>query len=203
MGSKIKILLQLLLVLILLSSCVIEINENGYSSLTDASKKHIRPFSMELLNHTQSYKDSIFIYEISSRDIKQIIKRNKYTWIHFWAPYCSAKSCINVTSIMDEVKEKEKDKGFIDLLVATSFDLEAIQSRLKTSNFTQPVFILSDSLYGHKQGKAMRVFATEIDNNSLLKKNQRFGDYLFCDTLLKIASWNLTPQQIDSVINYR
>ena len=202
MGTNLKIVLKVL-VLTLLTSCVIAINENNYRLLTDESKKHIRPFTMDLLNQNQNYKDSIFIYEISSRDIKQIIKEHKYTWIHFWAPWCSNKSCINVVGIMDEIKEMEKGKDFVELLVAREYDLDGIKSRLKNSDFTQPVFILSDSIYGHKQVKGMRLFASEIDNNSLLKKKDFFSEYLFCDTLLKVAAWNLTPQQIDSVVNYK
>ncbi len=201
MGTNLKIILTVL-VLTPLTSCVIEINENGYRSLTDESKKHIRPFTMDLLNRNQNYKDSIFIYEISSRDIRQIIKQNKYTWIHFWAPYCSAKSCINVAGIMEEVREMEKGKDFVELLISTVYDLDAIKSRLKNSNFKQPVFILRDSIYGHNQVRGKRLFACEIDNNSLLKKNEYFSEYLFCDTLLQVASWNLTPKQIDSVVNY-
>ena len=202
MGTNLKIILTVL-VLTPLTSCVIEINENNYRSLTDESKKHIRPFTMDLLNRNQNYKDSIFIYEISSRDIRQIIKQNKYTWIHFWAPYCSDKSCINVAGIMEEVREMEKGKDFVELLVSTVYDLDGIKSRLKNSDFKQPVFILSDSIYGHKQVRGMRLFASEIDNNSLLKKKEYFSEYLFCDTLLKVAAWNLTPKQIDSVVNYK
>ncbi|MDD4604328.1 MAG: hypothetical protein PHF97_11055 [Bacteroidales bacterium] len=102
---------------------------------------------------------------------------------------------------MNEVKEQQKEKDFLELLIATSFDFNAIKERLKNSSYTQPVFILSDSIYGHKQGKAMKLFASKIDNNSVLKKNEYFSEYLFCDTLLTVAAWNLTPQQIDSVLN--
>lgn len=200
MYKKVNFVFVLSLV-ILLTSCVIEINENGYRSLPTASKKYIRPFSMDLLKQTHSYKDTIFIYEISSSDIKQITKSNKFTWIHFWAPYCSSKSCVNIAGLMNEVKEQQKEKDFLELLIATSFDFNAIKERLKNSSYTQPVFILSDSIYGHKQGKAMKLFASKIDNNSVLKKNEYFSEYLFCDTLLTVAAWNLTPQQIDSVLN--
>jgi|GEM_PF-851667 hypothetical protein len=202
MSTNLKIVLKVLF-LTLLTSCVIAINENNYRLLTAESKKHIRPFTMDLLNRNQNYKDSIFIYEISSHDIKQIIKKHKYTWIHFWAPSCPNKSCINVVGIMDEAREKEKGVDFVELLVAREYDLDGIKSRLKNSDFTQPVFILCDSIYGHKQVKGMRLFASEIDNNSLLKKKDFFSEYLFCDTLLKVAAWNLTSQQIDSVVNYK
>jgi hypothetical protein len=202
MSTKLNVVLKAL-ALTLLSSCVIAINENNYRLLTPESKKHIRPFTMDLLNRNQNYKDSIFIYEISSRDIRQIIKKHKYTWIHFWAPWCSNKSCINVVGIMDEVKEMQKGKDFVELLVAREYDLDDIRSRLKNTDFTQPVLILSDSIYGHKQARGIRLFASEIDNNSLLKKNGFFSEYLFCDTILKVAAMNLTPQQIDRVVNYK
>ena len=188
------------LILLLLSSCVIEINENGYRSLTDEAKRHVRPFTIDLLNQKHNYRDSIILYEISSRDLKQIIKKNKYTWVHFWAPHCSSKSCINVTNLMNEVEEKEKQYDFAELLISTEYDFENLKQRLNNSKFTQPVFILTDSIYGHKNGKALRLFASEIDNNNLINKNKYFGEYFFCDTLLTVATWNLTPQQIDSIV---
>jgi hypothetical protein len=97
----------------------------------------------------------------------------------------------------------QKGKDFVELLVAREYDLDDIRSRLKNTDFTQPVLILSDSIYGHKQARGIRLFASEIDNNSLLKKNGFFSEYLFCDTILKVAAMNLTPQQIDSVVNYK
>jgi hypothetical protein len=201
-GTNLKIVLKVV-GLTLLTSCVIAINENNYRLLTAESKKHIRPFTMDLLNRKQNYKDSIFIYEISSRDIKQITQKHKYTWIHFWAPWCPNKSCINVAGIMDEVREMEKGKDFVELLVAREYDFDGIKSRLENSDFTQPVLILSDSIYGHKQVRGIRLFASEVDNNSLIKNKDFITEYLFCDTLLAVAALNLSPKQIDSVVNYK
>jgi len=195
-----SILFNKIFPLIILTSCTIAINENGHRFLTDQEKQFFRPFSMDAFKNPHSYKNSMVIYEISSRDIKQITRKYRFTWVHIWAPYCRGKNCNNVINLISEVFGREKSNDMMVLLVSNSYDLRDIKLSLKNADYTLPVFVISNSAYGYGQSKGQKQMALEMDNNTLLRHNEYFSDYFFRDTLLIKASWNVTLSQIDSLM---
>lgn len=184
----------------MLQSCVISINESGYRFLTEKDKLNFKPFSMEVLEKTYNYKDSITIFEINSGDIKEIAKHHKFTWVVLWAPYCSSKDCKIMPDLMCNRFVKYRSKDVQTILISNSYNIKELQSVLAHSNSYCPIFVLQNSIYGEKQGRAFKKFAMELDNNSIFKDKKSADNFIFKDTLLIESVWDINAAKIDSII---
>ena len=78
-----------------------------------------------------------------------------------------------------------------------------MQKALAHSDSDCPIFVLENSTYGEKQGRAFKKFAMELDNNSILKKNEYADNYIFKDALLIEAAWNYNESKIDSIVQMK
>lgn len=190
----------LLVFLCFISSCVLKINTNEYSGLDAGEKAVFRPFSMEIMKKTREPGDSFRIYEITAQNIKSITRTYKYTWVHFWAPYCKSSYCSNTIGYMCNLKNNKNKDEIATVLISTIYDVKDIQEAFKNSALDCQVFVLSNSCYGEKQEKGMKKFASELDNNSLVRKNRYFSNYFFKDTMLINASWDMDGSKVDSFI---
>ncbi len=188
------------LLAIMLQSCVISINESGYRFLTEKDKLNFKPFSMEVLEKSYNHKDSIIVYEINSADIKEITNHHKFTWVVLWAPYCSLKDCKILPDLMCDKYIKYKSKDVQTILISNSYNIKEIRSVLSHSNSNCPIFVLQNSIYGEKQGRAFKKFAMELDNNSIFKDKKSADNFIFKDTLLIESVWDINAAKIDSII---
>ncbi len=136
----------IILILLIYACGIIRINENGYRDLTKSEKKLILPFNGkdEIDNN-----GSKFIYEINISDIKSILKKNKFTWIHLWRPYCSSDYCQNINYFSD-LEDKFINKDFHLLLISETYDISIIKDIVKKTRFIKPIYVLQDAYYGHK-----------------------------------------------------
>jgi hypothetical protein len=199
--SKLIRLLVLILVCYSLSSCEISINENEYRFLTKTEKSHFKPFANSIKFNTNQSSDSIFIYEITPNDVKEITQQHKFTFVHLWVPYCRGLACQNVLANLSAINNKVSQDDLSILLISNTYSYNDIKNALEKSKFALPIYVLSNSYLGEKTGKAKKIFAREIDNNKLVPKNKFFEDYFFKNTTLIKACWNLTAYQIDSIIS--
>jgi hypothetical protein len=155
---------------------------------------------MDVIDNPINYNDSLKFYEISAVDIKAITKQHKFTWVILWAPYCSSKESKNLPNFLYDIQKKYGQIGLQSVLISTTYNINELRKALSHSYSKCPVFVLKNSKYGTKQGKAFRQLANELDNNALISNKEYYGDYLFKDTLLINACWNLTESQIDSIL---
>lgn len=176
-------ILLILLTIIALDSCI-SVNTNGYERLSANDLKHFKPYASEIAGFTKNDPADPVIYEINSIDLKKELKKNKYTWIHLWRPYCTAEACENINYPMNTAAKN--NIGYY--LVATSYDLKAIKESIERTQYAKPVCILQNSYYkkaGSFNGKtkSLSQLSKEINNNP--KLNSKYIDeYFFKDTLL-------------------
>ncbi len=83
------------LVVFVLNACVIAIGENGYRFHTEESLKYFKPCINEQAFDYVNYEDSIFVYEVSSTEVKQIAKQTDLLWVHLCGPHCPGDRCHN------------------------------------------------------------------------------------------------------------
>ena len=191
----------LLVLIILFSGCgMIAINENDYRFLPQEYKHYIKPFRPELVTQKINYKkDSLFLYEINTPEIKKVLRQYKYVWLHLWRPYCEADYCQNI-SFFAQLAWRYQNKGLQLLFISEDYDPITIQKVLAHSIFDKPIFVLQDIWYGHKIKKNSRLLFNEINNNPAIHSKRGFDDYLFKDTLLVYAGNRMSERVLDSLL---
>lgn len=95
---------------------------------------------------------------------------------------------------------KYKSKDVQTILISNSYNIKDLQSVLSHSNSNCPIFVLQNSIYGEKQGRAFKKFAMELDNNSIFKDKKSADNFIFKDTLLIESVWDINAAKIDSII---
>ncbi len=177
---------------------VIQINENSYRTLSDSDKKFIRPFHTEIVS-TRVNSDSVFIYEINTNDIKALIHKQPYTWIHLWRPFCHADICQNVDYI-GNLADKYKSAGVEMLFISETYDIADIQHVIKNSHFNHPVFVLQSDYYGYKLRKNRIKLILKLKSELIDSKQIWFDDYFFKDSTVIYAGTLVNETTIDSLL---
>ncbi len=188
------------IILTLLTGCgMILINENEYRNLTDADSSVLRPFNLEIVSQYVDNSSNLVLYEINTNDFGKLLRKQKYTWIHLWRPFCPSEVCQNINYYLNAAnKLKHLDLEF--LLVSESYDIYSIKNCLRNSFYNRPIYVLQDSYYGHKIRPTRLKFYREIVARPPLKTRIGFEDYLFEDTTLIFAGNGLDTGGIDSLI---
>jgi len=194
-----KKIVRLSIILLLTSCGIIMINENDYRSLTDSNKNLIRPFDIELLSEKANNNEQLFLYEINTNDIKNCIRKQKYTWVHLWRPFCPTESCQNINYYLN-VENELKHYDFEFLLISETYDFNSIENAVKNSFYDKPIFVLQDLYYGHKIKPNRLKFYNEFKNEYSPKTRIGFDDYLFKDSVLIFVGDGLNEHRIDSLI---
>ena len=128
-----------------------------------------------------------------------MLKKNKFTWIHLWRPYCSSDYCQSINYFSD-LEDKFINKDFHLLLISETYDISIIKDIVKKTRFIKPIYVLQDAYYGHKIKKNRIKFVKEIDSNHLILPKSGFDNYVFKDTVLIFSSNEINTGIIDSLI---
>lgn len=189
-----------MLFLFLFSSCgVIIINENNYRSLKVSEKRNIKPYKDNILYSNLAIEQDNYIYEINTNDIKTYLKKQKYTWIHLWRPFCSTDYCQNI-NYFSVLEDKYKKKELRLLLISETYDINIINNIVKENKYNKQIYVLQDAYYGHKIMKTRKKFIKEINNNNLKMSKYGFDNYFFKDTILIYSGNIINKEIIDSLI---
>ncbi len=187
--------------LVLLNACgFIAINENDYRFLPTTYLKDIKPFKMDMVTQKVNNRDSLFLYEINTPNIKACVRHYKYVWLHLWRPYCEAEYCQNI-SYFAQLARRYQHMDFQLLLISESYDPPTIKKVLANSSFDKPVFVLQDAYYGHKIRKSYKLLFNEINNNPAIHSKKGFDEYLFKDGYLIFAGNKMTVNVLDSLVS--
>jgi hypothetical protein len=173
------------------TGCAISINTNHYASLSNEEKAYFKPYAK-----VGERPDTLVISEISGSQCKQLISENKYTLVHLWNPSCISNTYYSLKTYTD-IENAFENKGLKVILVAVSYDLSNIQKTVKMSEFHNPVYIISNSEYGPKLGKAIDAFSEEITG----KKIKRFSDLLFKGTNLHYTGFDINKEIINHTLS--
>tara|TARA_R110002050_G_scaffold299169_1_gene464042 strand:+ start:610 stop:1215 length:606 start_codon:yes stop_codon:yes gene_type:complete len=177
---KIPIILMLA---ILLKSCItIEIGESGYRSLTSYEKNYIKPFEDAGLINSNTTNDSLHIFEINSEDLKSIIKKQDYTWIHIWNPYCSDESCINI-EYFEKLENKYQHLGLNLVFISSTYDIQQITSTVKNSGFSKEVYVLESAYYGNKLKDMRKKLYFDLNPKANQDDNFLYDDFIFSNDM--------------------
>lgn len=184
--------------LLFLAACG-SIGENYFRLLNESQLKSIKPFDPAIISSTVNNSAQLYIYEINSENVREVISNNRYTWVHIWPPYCHADACENI-NYFQRVSDHLKDKGVEFLLVSNSYWFPDIKKKLANSEYNKPIFVLQDSYYGHKMDKARMQLYNEFRNSQTPEVKYGYTDFFFRDTTLIFGGTGLTREMVDSLI---
>ncbi|MBR9861795.1 hypothetical protein GYB22_13840 [bacterium] len=148
-----------LLSFLLFSSCVISLNETGYNYLKDDSLDRLRKYNPQEQGYNQLKLQGKIVYEITATDLQFDSRRNDYTLIHLWRPFCSNESC-QVISPYAEFSRTHRGLKFY--LISETYGIEDIDTIAINSKYNLPIFVLESAHYGIKLKKARNLFFTEL-----------------------------------------
>jgi len=192
---------KIIVIFLLLSGCIpIMINENNYRGLPKEAFKYIKSFTPELVNKEVNNTDSLFLYEINTKDIKLVTQKEKFTWIHLWRPFCHAEICQNV-DYFGNLAENYHYSGLKLLLISETYDFGDISNVIKNSRYNHPVFVLQDNFYGHKILRNRHRLMEELNPELLGTTKTGYDDYFFKDTILIKAGGEIDKSFLDSLMS--
>jgi hypothetical protein len=174
--------LVLLSIILLLQSCI-TINESGYRFLSIPEKEYIQPFEQADFQKKRDNSDCFKLFEINTENIKFIIAKQQYTWLHIWLPYCPNESCTNIAQY-EEFEKRHSASGLNLSFISSTYDIDDIIKYMKMSNFSKPIYVLQSSYYGVKNKKIRQKFHSEIDPNYKEEDHIFYSDYLFIEDSL-------------------
>jgi len=175
------------------------INENDYRGLKEEDKWFIKPFKLGIENQRVDFSDSLFLYELSTNNIKEVVKHHPLTWIHLWRPFCHAEQCQNI-DYYSSIEDRFIEQGLRVLVVSETYDYNDIRGVVNNSMWNKPIFVLQDSYFGHKIRKNRLKLTEEITADSVVKTKWGFDDYLFKGSKLLFAGNTLDKEKIDSLL---
>ncbi|MDY0342744.1 MAG: hypothetical protein RBR28_04170 [Lentimicrobium sp.] len=192
---KLKIGLALLCLLAMGQSCLI-INENEYRTLSPQHFDRIVLFDVSLMDRDWPPGEQLLI-EVDNNDIDLITQQSSFTWVRLWRPFCPSESCENL-ALYAAVAEKHPDLTF--MLISETYGLKDISEKFRQSNFKLPVYVLRDSVYGHKMTPARKKFTAETGRGQLIQPQFLDNDFLFTKDSLIFAGEDLV-MKLDSLLN--
>lgn len=174
------------LLLLLLTQCTFRINstKDGYLDLSKDQKKNILQFS----SSEQKVQPFQFV-EITSENIKSSCTRYDYTLVYQLAPWC-----------VPCVREFKKDFKMLDslskastkiriLVVNNSYGFEnSIEKLYKSLNYTEPIYVLSNSEYGDEIENKVNKFVKELCIDCVPSTN---GGVFLLDRGVKLLAYYL------------
>ena len=157
----------LLIVLILLSSCIIQIvNGNEYDSLTVKQKGVIHK-----LESFDSLKPK-HIYEITGKQLLEELKTKEKSLVYIFANHCTSKTCIPISTI--ENYAKENHLNFYPVMIS----YYQLDYTLK-QQITGSLFSINNNYYNEKkERKYVEKFRKDIGYYSF-SNNKYLGGYIY------------------------
>jgi hypothetical protein len=140
------------LLFILLSSCAIRINDNGYRSLKAKDK-------MQLQRYKPGMAPNSGYYEITGAEIKQAMAAAPYTWVHLWRPYCPGPQCYPPIYYARIAQQHEQVQFF---LLSENYDPWHIARQMQHGAINHPIYFVMDSVYGHNADRNRKRIIAEM-----------------------------------------
>jgi hypothetical protein len=163
--------------ILLITSCIsikFDFNSNSYSSLKEEELKRVKDFDLSVINSDFQNDSLVNIYEIDHSIIQEkILEEGKYTWIHYWRPYCSNESCININLYSNEAKKYDHLKL---LLVSQTYDFPQIQGTYELKNYPLAIFVIKNNSYSEKMKEAKQQITSKLILKEVLTDDELFAD---------------------------
>lgn len=153
----------LLLLIILLHSCIIRIQDIGYRDISPQVKaQYFSEFNIEDFDKPANNIDSFEIQEVDHQDIKNILHRHRYNCIMLWSPYCKEEVCQSL-SYYDKLVERFNKNNFKLIIISRTYDYKYIEQIVKDSHYTQKMYVIEyNPEYGHNIDRVHDRFAKDI-----------------------------------------
>ncbi len=196
--SPMNRLLYIILFITLLASCTpfriyVRINQNGYPALTEQQRVEIRQFANNRQNDTGKY-----LVEITAKDVYPVLKKNQYTWLHFWTPFCKGENCKPLW-YYDKIALNAKSKGLQSMLISNSYSYRSVKSQVKS--YSDDVYVIKNAVYGSTIGKNHKAFINDFVEDGYISKPNLFSNLIFKGDSLVYYGSNISTAIVDSVVN--
>ncbi|XZF13508.1 hypothetical protein ACTHGU_17145 [Chitinophagaceae bacterium MMS25-I14] len=185
----------LLFIFLTLNSCI-TINENGYRGVSKSYKSKLVPFDIATADAPYDQKQSLRLTEVTAAEMKPYLKKNAYTWIYMWIPYCRAESCMPM-SYYTKIAIQSADKGLKLMMLSQIYDSSIIARQVVRSGFKGNIYVAKDAVYGHKMRKNRLGFTKDLSGHDNLMDPQ----LLFKGDSLVWSGEFMTAAKMDSLIN--
>ena len=154
----------IIILLILLFSCSKytyikqdgSIEKRSFLASDNSRKKdtsYIKDFDHAIINKTFNYSDSLFLYNLTSKDFQKIGNHFKYIILSLWYPKCPNTfygEFIQIVDISNKIKQQNKTDSIAVIIASMSYDFYEIRNSCLKYNYTFPVFIIPSEQYGDK-----------------------------------------------------
>jgi hypothetical protein len=158
-------------ILLLLPSCImININSSGYSFLNENDKRYI------VITTPQSaicdQKNQSAVYAINGLQLKNCLSGNDSAVVYLWAPRCSSPNCLLIPAFHDVCKMK----GYQSYVVAEYFDIPVMKAQ---NNSDKPLLAINSEYYSTERvGKLRKLFLLDLLEKPYSYKEHGYGRYM-------------------------
>ena len=194
-----KNLIHVVLIL-LMSSCIIRVNENYYLNLQDTDQQKVVSYSEVAIDTQVNNQDNVILYEITANNVLDYVKKNDFVWVHVWDPNCTTSECVNIKNF-ENAEVNHKDKNLKLIFVSESYSIERIEEIASAAHFEKSIQVLKDAHYGHNRLKGKRQFASELSGRKVEKDDRLNLNFVFVNGKLVEESPVLKPSVLDSMAN--
>ncbi len=188
-----------LLMMCVLGSCVVEINGNGYKSMTDTQKKHLKKFSIDSTDAVEDPKNNLALTEITGNDVKKVFNKYSYTWVLLWKPWCHGAHCYPLY-YYERIDREHRNKNVKFLPVSLVYNKQQIKQHLEKSDFDRDIFVLNDGVYGNNIKSSKKKFLEDMSTNATLVKESPAHLVYKGDKLIYYGE-NMSSKIMDSVLS--
>lgn len=198
-SMKKKIILGIVaLSVLVIASC--SINGIAYNLVSDAEWKYFVDYQSSSIDAVVNNDTAVYIQEITAKDVRNALKKHKFTCVELWSPYCHNEVCQNV-NYYDNIVKKYSYADFFLLKISRTYDYAYIETIVKRSHYDRQMYVIK---YQKKYSKGMdRVhdrFSQDITGKEIKPRNSYF---FFKDSTFIHSSDFLTENIIDSLLKCR
>ncbi len=193
-----KYIILIIFCIIFLSSCLISINDVNYRFLNKKEKLFFTEFHIDTTKNKLTNNDSLLIQEITADNLKRLIKKNEFTCVYIWKPYCSGTSCMSL-DYYSSIQNKFSSYNFNIIIVSLTYNIVEIKKQINNSNYQNQIYVIKyNENYGNNIFKVYRNFVYDFSD---YKINKFYPIYFYYkDTNLLHTSDNINTNLIDSLL---
>jgi len=132
------------------------IEKRSFLASDNSRKKdisYIKNFDHVLINKTFNYNDSLFLYNLTSKDFYKIGNHFKYIILSLWYPNCPNTfygEFTQIVNIANKIKQQNKTDSIAVIIASMSYDFYEIRNSCLKYDYKFPVFIIPSEQYGDK-----------------------------------------------------
>jgi len=172
---------------------------NDHNRLDTQQLKLIKQFSLGETDAVRDQKNNLSLVEITGADISESLEKYPYCIVYLWDVNCPGEHC-KPLYYYEDIEKKFRDKGVKLFMISETYQYDMIKGNAERSAFDRDLYVLKDSVYGHKLAKSRMRFYNEMTSGKGSKKDL-YRYFIFKKNNLIYYGSDMSEQLVDSVLN--